>query len=316
MEANEIASREIDVAPGDKAWKVIRGGYDLHLHVTPNVSSRRIDDLATAREFAGAGLAGFVLKSPYFVTAGLATAVSEAIQGVVAFGAITLNHSVGGLNPVAVELAGRAGARLVCMPTCDALNEAEWCSRSTENVSGCDEIQHELKAKGILPSPLTVLGEDDHLNPRTLQCIDLIAEYEMALCTGHLGRKEIFPLVKAAKEAGVARLIVTDAEYPSQNLSAGEQVELAEMGAVIEHCFITAHTGKVAWHTLFANVAAVGAERSLLSTGLGQRAKPPVSSGLASYAQRFLDAGFSANDVRMMVVENPTRLMNRTEGDG
>jgi hypothetical protein len=36
------------------------------------------------------------------------------------FGALTLNHSVGGLNPVAVEIAGRSGCKIVWMPTVDA----------------------------------------------------------------------------------------------------------------------------------------------------------------------------------------------------
>lgn len=315
MEAHEIVRQEIDVAPGAEAWETIRGGYDLQLHVAPDVIPRRIDDIDVAREFLEAGLAGFVLKSHYFMTAERATVVSKAVPGIAAYGGLTLNHSMGGLNPVAVDLAGRAGARLVWMPTCDALNETAGRSSRTTNLPAWAEFQRKLAAKGVLPPPLTVLDEDGRLNRATLQCLELIAEHDMVLCTGHLGREEIFPLVKAAKDVGVIRVIVTHAEFPSQDLSAGEQVELADMGAVIEHCFTTTYTGKAPWHTLFANVAAVGAERSLLSTDLGQRTNPPVSLGLASYAQRFLDAGFSAKDVHTMVVENPSRLVSQRGGD-
>ena len=60
--------------------------------------ARRIDDLDLAKEFLAKGLKGFVLKSHYFPTAERASVVTKAVPGIRAFGAITLNHSIGGLN--------------------------------------------------------------------------------------------------------------------------------------------------------------------------------------------------------------------------
>lgn len=306
---------EIDVAPGDAAWEAIRGGYDLQLHVAPDVVPRRIDDLDVAAEFLAHGLSGFVLKSHYFMTAERAAVVTKAVPGIAAYGAVTLNHSMGGINPVAVDLAGRAGARLVWMPTVDAENETAGRSTATEHLPFWAGFQRQLAAKGILPPPLSVLDDRRTIASEVRQCLELIAEHEMVLCTGHLGRTEIFPLVEEARRLGVERIIVTHAEFPSQNLSQGEQYELAELGAVIEHCFTTTYTGKAPWQALFANVAAVGPERTVLSTDLGQSSNPPVSLGLASYAQRFLDAGFSVADVRTMVVDNPARLLGQGGGE-
>ena len=84
----------------DAAWEALKGGYDLQVHVAPDVIERRIDDLDLAQEFLAHGLRGFVLKSHYFPTAERAKVVTRAVPGIAAFGAITLNHSVGGLNPV------------------------------------------------------------------------------------------------------------------------------------------------------------------------------------------------------------------------
>jgi len=50
------------------------------------------------------------------------------------------------------------------------------------------------------------------------RCIELIAKHNMILATGHIGRAEIFALVKAAREMGAQRVVVTHAEFPSQNL--------------------------------------------------------------------------------------------------
>src|SRR2546426_4513696 len=63
---------------------------------------------------------GFVLKSHYIQTGERAQVVTKAVPGSKVFGAVTLNHSVGGLNPVAVEIAGRSGCKIVWMPTVDA----------------------------------------------------------------------------------------------------------------------------------------------------------------------------------------------------
>src|SRR5213593_578840 len=93
----------------DEAWRCLEGAYDLQIHVGPDVIARRIDDLDCAREFLAHRMKGFVLKSHYIQTGERAQVVTKAVPGSRVFGAVTLNHSVGGLNPVAVELAGRTG---------------------------------------------------------------------------------------------------------------------------------------------------------------------------------------------------------------
>src|SRR5258708_39363557 len=107
----------------DQAWESIAGAYDLQVHVAPDVIGRRIDDIDLAKEFLARGLRGFVLKSHYIPTAERAKVVTKAVPGIAAYGAITLNHAVGGLNPVAVEIAGRSGCKIVWIPTVDAANE-------------------------------------------------------------------------------------------------------------------------------------------------------------------------------------------------
>ena len=294
----------------ESAWQAIQGAYDLQVHVAPDVIERRIDDLGLAKEFLTRGLKGFVLKSHYFPTAERAKVVTSAVPGIQAFGAVTLNHSVGGLNPVAVELAGRSGAKIVWMPTVDAANEtAGRVDGPNTKLPFWAKIQRELDATGISPPPLTVLDESGGINAATRGCIERIAHHGLILATGHLGRHEIFPLVRTAKEMKVRKLLVTHAEFPSQNLTAQEQVELSEMGAFIEHCFTTMHTGKAPWEAVFDSIRKVGPERCVLSTDLGQTINPPVSDGFAMFAQTMLDAGFSTEDIRRMAVTNPGELI-------
>jgi hypothetical protein len=297
-------------AISQSAWEALQGAYDLQVHVAPDVIERRIDDLDLAKEFLSHGLRGFVLKSHYLPTAERAKVVSKAVPGIAAYGAITLNHSVGGLNPVAVELAGRSGCKIVWMPTVDAQNEtAGRVDGPTAKLPFWAKIQRELAATGIAPPPISVVDDDGKLIESARRCLELISKYNMILATGHLGRMEIFALVKAAREMGLKRVLVTHAEFPSQNLTAGEQRELAEMGALIEHCFTTMYTGKASWEGVFEAIRKAGPERCVLSTDLGQTINPPVAEGFAMFAQTLLEAGFTSAEIRRMAVTNPAAFV-------
>src|SRR5215468_7792601 len=113
------------------------------------------------------------------------------------------------------------------MPTVDAENEtAGLPSGGNKKLPFWAEIQRELAAMGISPPRMTVLDTAGAISPVTRTCLELIAKHDMILATGHLGRHEIFPLVKTAKEMKVRKVLVTHAEFPSQSFSADQQVEL------------------------------------------------------------------------------------------
>ncbi len=307
---SEISSAA-PIQVSDRAWKTLEGAYDLQIHVGPDVIARRIDDIDCAREFLAHGMRGFVLKSHYVQTGERAQVVTKAVPGSRAFGAVTLNHSVGGLNPVAVELAGRTGCKIVWMPTVDAQNEtAGRLDGGSEKLPFWAKIQRELAAEGISPPPLAVVDDAGELTEPARRCLDRIAKHNMILATGHLGRREIFALVRAAQSMGLKKVVVTHAEFPSQSLTGDEQNELADLGAIIEHCFTTTYTNKAPWELAFANIRRAGVSRAVISTDLGQTINPPVADGFAMFAQRLLDAGFSADDVRVMAVTNPARLLD------
>lgn len=304
------ASTEEVIRVSDAAWKALEGAYDLQVHVGPDVIARRIDDIDCAREFLARSMKGFVLKSHYIQTGERAQVVTKAVPGSRVFGAITLNHAVGGLNPVAVEIAGRSGCKIVWMPTVDAENEtAGRLDGGSTKLPFWAKIQRELAAEGISPPPLTVVDPAGEVTDAARRCMERVARHNMILATGHLGRREIFALVRTAHSMGLKKVVVTHAEFPSQSLTGDEQKELADMGAVIEHCFTTTYTAKATWESTFANIRKTGASRTLISTDLGQTINPPVAEGFGMFAQKLLDAGFSSEDVRMMAVSVPTRLI-------
>jgi hypothetical protein len=297
------------VTPSPRARELLQGAFDTHVHISPDVVERKIDDISLARRFAELGMAGIGLKSHYTSTAERASVVRAAVPEIHVFGAISLNRAVGGMNPLAVEIAAREGARIVWFPTVDSENEAhEREAPPGAKVPVWVKVQLDLREQGIEIEPVPVVDGNGAVLPETRTVIELIARHQLVLATGHLSRDEIFAVVDAAVEAGVRDIVVTHPEFPSQSIGPDDQRALAEKGALLERCFTTPHTGKVSWETWLENIRAAGPEHSVLSTDLGQAFNPPVEDGLGLMVDRLLEAGFDEEEVHTMAVTNTRRV--------
>jgi hypothetical protein len=300
--------------PSERARVLVRGSYDLHVHIAPDVPPRRIDDVTLARRFAELGLAGFALKSHYTSTAERAQIVSSLVPGVEVLGTLTLNRAVGGMNALAVEIAAREGARIVWMPTVDS--PAETAGRTEpkpgDNVPQWAKLQHELRGLGLGVEAVEVTNAAGELLPETRDVLAAIARHGLILATAHLGRDDTFAVVDGAVQAGVATIVVTHPEFPCQNFSIDDQVALADRGCLLERCLTTPHSGKAPWERVYEGVRAVGVERTLFSSDLGNPDYPEVEDGLALWADRLLGAGFGEDEVRDMIVTRSRRLAGAT----
>ena len=183
--------------PSERARELVRGGVDYHVHIAPDFVARRITDVQLARRCLETGQAGFGLKSHYSSTAERAQVVAEAVPGVTVLGAITLNRSIGGLNPLAVEIAAREGARIVWFPTVSSVNEQhEVLAADPEGkVPVWVRFELSLREAGLACEPVPVVDEQGALLPEAHEVLEVVARHQMVLCTGHLSRDEIFALV-------------------------------------------------------------------------------------------------------------------------
>ncbi|NBE92302.1 cytosolic protein [Nonomuraea sp. KC401] len=292
--------------PSRRAREIVAGAYDIHIHVAPDVMPRRIDDLTLAPRFAEVGLAGYVLKSHYVPTTERAAVVRAAVPGFGAVGAITMNGSVGGLNPIAVEVAARGGAQVVWLPTVDSANQRACTAADPEGARPpmWARLQEDLRAEGMAADPVDVVAADGAVLDRARQVLRVIAKHDLTLATGHLSAAEIEMVVDAAVAEGVRRIVVTHPEFTSQRVALDTQRRLAAKGALLERCFTTPYTGKVTWEAWLGAVAEAGPCHSVLSSDLGQPFNPPVEDGLALLADRLLAEGFTEGDVHTMAVRN------------
>src|SRR5437773_5102503 len=109
--------------------QTLDGAIDMHAHSYPDGVARSIDAVDLAKLAKSRGMRGLVLKNHYEPTASLAYIVRKEVPGIEIFGGISLDLTVGGVNPAAVEhmtyVKGGWG-RVVWMPTFDAENQVRF----------------------------------------------------------------------------------------------------------------------------------------------------------------------------------------------
>ncbi|HLF71229.1 MAG TPA: DUF6282 family protein [Dehalococcoidia bacterium] len=290
---------------------LMKGTFDTHVHAAPDLLPRKFDDIDLAHLAAEKGFGGFVLKSHHAMTADRATLVKKMFPGVKVWGAIALNNPIGGLNPTAIDIAGRLGAKVCWLPTCDSANEQA-------NVAGqLDEsklpywmtIARELRASGIAGAYLTVTDESGNVLPEVRQCLEVMARYDMIMATGHISPGEMEPVIKAAREAGVTRIIITHPEFPTTHLSIDHQKSLQRYDVMFERVFTTPHTNKCTWDETMENIKQVGPSSTIAATDLGQTTNPDIPEGYEIYIGKMLDAGFNENEIKRMTQHNAAGLL-------
>jgi hypothetical protein len=289
---------------------LLEGAFDTHIHSAPDVLPRKFNDIELAHRFKARRMAGFVLKSHYICTADRATLVNQIVPEVQAFGAIALNNSVGGLNPLALDIAGRLGARVCWLPSVDNANELEAIAgqRDESKLPYWMSIAREMRALGIAGSFLNVT-EEGKVTQATRQCLEIIAKHDMVLATSHIRPGEVLPVTRVAQEVGVKRIVVTHPEFPTTLLSIAQQQELARLGVFFERCFTTPNTGKISWEHVYANIRQVGPASTILATDLGQTTAPYPDEGMGTFIANLLENGFTEQEVRVMVHDNPSQLL-------
>ncbi len=288
------------------ARELLRGAVDLHIHAAPDIVPRLLDDFELAAAARDAGLAAIVLKSHHMLTADRAQIAQKAFPEVKVFGGLALNlPACGGLNPEAVKVALRMGAKIVWLPTLSAANHIEKIkTRVTGNLG--------VMSQGFAPKPVRVVDERGAPAPELVEILGLIAEAHAILATGHLSAAEIAAVVDAAVAAGVRKILVNHPELWLVGMSVDDQRALAAKGAMMEVCarnLAAPGHGEGSAAALAERIRAVGPEHVVMATDYGQVESPPAPEGMGRYIVQMLECGIPAPDVERMVKTNPARLL-------
>ena len=288
--------------------RLLVGAVDLHVHPYPSPFPRRIDILAAAKHAAESGFRAIVVKSHHHSTAmDVAARAPHGLDatGVRTFGAIALNTHVGGLNPWAANLTLALGGKVVWFPTISAPNHIEHAKHA-------DLKFPKLAIPLLEDAPIDIFGPDGDLLPEVHQILRMVADAGAIVASGHMPPEWIIAMFEAAKEAGVRRMIVNHPNFVIE--ASTEQVEkMADLGALVEHslCMYDEDSTFHQWpiEVLVDWIRTIGPERTTLGSDLGQERNPLPVESYRKICGRLLDAGLTEAEVRMLVADNPARLL-------
>ena len=121
-----IAGKAEAIAP--KYDKYLEGIIEMHVHATPDIRPRSIDQLDLTRQFKANGYRAVMFKCHDFCTADNAYLLDKMVNGIDVFGGIVLNLNYGPTVNVnaaksAVRLTG-GYCRCIWMPALGACNHA------------------------------------------------------------------------------------------------------------------------------------------------------------------------------------------------
>jgi hypothetical protein len=218
------------------------------------------------------------------------------------------------MNPFAVDAVARDGGKVVWFPTVDTVAAIKKTEHSAEQGGRRPhwlDVLLSIQADGIVElKPVRILDDNGKLLPEVIEVIDVIAKYDMILCTGHISPREGKEVVKTAYERGVKRIICTHVDSELCFYEIEEQLELVKKyGAYMEHCTNSCTTGKVSWDVCLAQIKAVGCDNVIISTDLGQLKHKYPDEGLLDFAHWMLENGISETDVRKTFYDNPRKLL-------
>jgi hypothetical protein len=247
---------------------------------------------------------GFVLKDHDSATFHRAFYLKKLFPGLDPVGAIVLNRSVGGLDPLVVQAALHYGARVVWMPS----NHA----RHHEQYFGMPDYPQLGRTKPQLPGPgVTVLDDDGKLKPEAVTILEQVAEADACLATGHLSMQEVALLQDAAIDAGLQRFLVTHVNWALCKRDIDLQRELIAKGAYLEYVAISCVSStfyEQTPHELAGWIMETKGDHIILSSDLGQGSGPPHPEGIRMLLWSLLDEGVPADYLQKMTQYNPAFL--------
>ena len=284
------------------------GVIDMHVHSHPDVFGRNMDDIDVANLAKAKGMRGIVIKNHVSETASRAALVMKVVPGIEVFGGIVLNKAVGGVNPDAVEWMHRVyGSRgkIVWLPTFEA-------DRHVKVLSKPD-------ARGLVVAP------GGQVTPEMEAILKIIARENLVLATGHVHPEEIVAVVRRGRELGVKNMLITHGFTNVPGLTMAQAKQVADMGAVIEVCFLQFLAGPNAplaflthWTQVNAkNVATavkeIGAKSLIISSDLGQSANMTHPDGIEAAIAAMKKENISDADIDLMMRKNPARLLGLSQ---
>jgi len=308
--------------------ELMKGAIDIHFHCMPDTVQRRMDEVEMAEMARDYGMRAILLKCHDTMTPDRAYYVDKMVEGVEVYGGVVLNYPLGGFNPLAVVANIQFGGKAVWMPTRSAAFYWEYIAKKGEEgyYASIHNPYEKRVVEGSNLKGLRALTSQGELLPEIEEILGIVADADLMLGTGHLNpADEQKVLLEEALSAGVKKITITHPlmDHPPALIpySKEDLLYFTRKGVYLDLPYIMMSGWKFVTGTPDAHesyytpkryaemIKAVGAERCVMSTDFGQVHNPPPPEGLRIFIRAMRENGVSDDEIRMMVSENPAKLL-------
>ena len=283
------------------------GTIDTHIHTEEEyaiLDGGSMDIIELARRARDKGMRAIVVKSLKFETATRAYLARKQVSGIDVFGGISLDLSVGGVNPEAVSALAKMKLptmKVIWMPVFDSKAAVQ---RSGQN-------------RKFAP-----VSENGKLLPNVLATLDTIAKHGYSVATSHLGADEALLVVRAARQRNIP-VVVTHAAQDPVGMTLEQMKEVARLGGFIEHTALGTFKGpqshllnpfyrlqrRITYDETVQFIREVGPEQTILATDFGQSFSPIPPDGFKGFILSLKERGITDAQIDQMARRNPARFL-------
>jgi len=294
--------------------RLLQGAIDIHVHGYPEYSLRvrgRLNVIEWAELARTAQMRAIVIKSQMFPTVERAHILRSIVSDIEIYGSITLNYSIGGLNPLAVELSGELGGKIVWMPTWAAKNDLLKGAAYFKRVK-----QYLPVLNRVIPGPEEGIEiiENGKLKSVVKEIVQIARIHKMAIGSGHLSIAESLALAEECQRQAVP-FFLTHPFLHCVGASIADLKEIVNRGGYIEHCFITVMPlqERLELSRIVEAIQEVGPSRTIMSTDAVHTYHPPPPEILRMYIASLLHLKVDETSIRKMLHENPAKILGLEE---
>ena len=298
---------DIKFTPAD-VDELMQGAIDIHAHGGSDPFDRLLPEDEVCKDYTKAGMAAVVFKTWYTPSASRnmlinrmmedwASQQAEPVKPVKVFGGITLNKTVGGLNPVAVEKClGFPGMKYVWRPMVDSYHHQRVVYDNWAPDAGIQLLGGNRKVKGELKEIMRICADND-----------------LVFASGHYPYEDSIIVMEEAKKLGVKHCERIHPTHIHSKHTIKQMKEYCDMDVMIMlnalgmECFPIHETGPIYAAQM---IEELGTDHLVFGTDYGQIHNPRHVVGVRWAIQLLLAYGVSKAAIRKIFAINTAKHLD------
>lgn len=291
--------------------ELLKGSVDNHIHCCPHINKRSTNIFEVIKKAEQLKMHAVGLMDNFSNTSGYASLVKKYLPKLKlkVFGGLIMEPPSGGVSYENAKISlnysyfQNDGAKFISFPTHHTRHIAKLEKRKKNYIKKCFHVP------------------DTGPTQETMKILELIAQKNIVMNTGHLSAKETINLVKYAKKIGVKKILIPSNTF---NLTTITKLKKFRPKFEFSYFFISKATDIPLTHVdgekhkiqgtneklLKILIKTAGPKNVILSSDCGVSILPKPHIGFSNFINHIQKLGFSKKEIEYMIKINPKKLFN------